>query len=65
LAQGVYFYVLEMKLADSNKSILSRPIKVECGSESKAPILICDYTDSKNQKQLAHMANRLINIRDK
>ncbi|CAF1289625.1 unnamed protein product [Rotaria sordida] len=64
MIKGVYFYVLEIKLANSNKSIYSKPMKIECGRESSIPILTCDYSDANNQKRLVNMAYHLINIRD-
>ena len=65
MTKGVYFYVLEIELANSKKSITTKPMRIECGRESRAPLLTCDYTDSDNRKQLIDMAYRLINIRDK
>jgi len=65
MIKGVYHYILEIKLANSNKSIHSKPMKIECGRESQAPILTCDYIDLYNRKQLIHMTYHLINIRDK
>ncbi|UJR22537.1 hypothetical protein I4U23_025586 [Adineta vaga] len=62
--KGVYFYILEIKLANSNKSISSQPIQVECGSESRLPILTYNYSDSNDEKQLVNMAYHLISIRD-
>ncbi|CAF3259029.1 unnamed protein product, partial [Rotaria sp. Silwood2] len=64
MIQGVYFYVLEIKLVNSKKSIYSKPMKIECGRESHMPILICNYSDENNQKELINMAYHLINIRD-
>ena len=65
MTKGIYFYVLEIQLANSKKSITTKPMKIECGRESRAPLLTCDYTDLDNRKQLINMAYRLINIRDK
>lgn len=65
MTKGVYFHVLEIKLANSNKSLYTKPMKIECGRESLAPILTCDYIDLHNRKQLINMAFHLINIRDK
>ncbi|CAF1008246.1 unnamed protein product [Adineta steineri] len=64
VAKGVYNYILEIKLANSNKSIYSIPMKIECGRESRLPILTYNYTDSNNEKQLFNMIYHLINIRD-
>jgi hypothetical protein len=65
LTKGVYFYILEIKLANSNKSLYSKSTKIECGRESSAPTLLCDFADLNNRKQLVIMAYHLINIRDK
>ncbi|CAF1448107.1 unnamed protein product [Rotaria sp. Silwood1] len=64
MIKGVYFYVLEIHLTNSNKSLHTKPKKIECGRESSIPILTCDYSDENNQKQLVNMAYHLINIRD-
>ncbi|CAF3337245.1 unnamed protein product [Rotaria socialis] len=64
LPKGVYFHVLEMKLADSKKSILSKPMRIECGNESTRPILTCSYTDANQEKQLIDMAYLVANLRD-
>ncbi|CAF3881698.1 unnamed protein product [Rotaria magnacalcarata] len=64
LPKGVYFHVLEMKLANSKKSILSKPMKMECGNESTKPILTCSYTDANQEKQLIDMAYLVTNLRD-
>jgi len=63
--KGVYIYVLEIKLVNSRRSIRSRPMKIECGRESRLPILTYNYADSNNERQLINMACHLINIRDK
>jgi len=63
--KGVYIYVLELKLVNSRRSIRSRPMKIECGGESRLPILTYNYADSNNERQLVNMACHLINIRDK
>jgi hypothetical protein len=65
MAKGVYIYMLEIKLVNSKKSIFSIPMKIECGRESRLPILTYNYADSNNERQLINMAYRLINIRDK
>ncbi|CAF3717170.1 unnamed protein product [Rotaria socialis] len=64
LPKGVYFHVLEMKLANSKKSILSKPMRIECGNESTRPILTCSYTDANQEKQLIDMAYLVANLRD-
>jgi hypothetical protein len=56
---------LEIKLANSKKSICSKPRKIEFGRELKAPILTCNYADSNYHEKLTNMAYHLIKIRDK
>lgn len=62
--KGIYFHSLEIKLANSKRSISSKPLKIECGRESQIPILTCNYCDADNQKRLVDIAYHLINIRD-
>lgn len=63
--KGVYTYVLEIKLANSTKSVYSKPTRVECGSDSRLPVLTYEYADSSEKKQLTDLAYHLISARDK
>ncbi|CAF1177385.1 unnamed protein product [Adineta ricciae] len=62
--KGVYTYILEIKLANSNKSVYSKPTRVECGSDSRLPILTYEYSDSMEKKELTDLAHHLISARD-
>jgi hypothetical protein len=64
VSKGVYFYVLEIKLANSTKSLCLKPKKIECGRDTRAPILTYNYADSHYQEKLSNMAYHLIKIRD-
>lgn len=64
IENGVYSYVLEMKLANSNQSIFSKPKYVECGRESSMPVLKYEYVDRNNEDALINMIYNLVNILD-
>jgi hypothetical protein len=65
IAKGVYYYVLEIQLANSTQSLFSKPRKIECGRETQAPILSYKYADSHYRDKLSNMTYQLIKIRDK
>jgi hypothetical protein len=60
-----YYYILEIQLANSTKSLWSKPRKIECGRETRAPVLSIKYADSYYRDKLSTMAYHLIKIRDK
>ena len=65
VSKGIYFYVLEIKLANSNRSQSSQMRKIECGRETKAPVLTYHFTDSYYREKLFNAAFQLIKLRDK
>lgn len=65
VSKGVYFYVLEIKLANSSRTQSSSMKKIECGRETKAPELHYEFTDSQFRQKLIEMAFQLIKLRDK
>jgi len=65
MSVGVYYYILEIKLANSKKSMCLKPKLVECGRDSVAPVLTYTYANYEQREQLSHMAYKLIKIRDK
>ena len=65
LIPSPYSYILEIGLANSTRCIWSKQRKVECGQQSIAPVLTCEYTESDERRQLIDMTYQLLQLRDR
>ncbi|CAF1364030.1 unnamed protein product, partial [Didymodactylos carnosus] len=65
LEANQYIVVLEINLKNSDRSLYSKPLKVNCAEIGDAPNLSYEYIDSENRQELEKAVCCLLPIRDK
>ena len=62
---AVYYFVLELKLAHSSRSIRCKPIEVRCGVPLVVPDAIPQDKNQDDRQQATDMIHHLIHLRDR